>query len=72
MKHTLQTTDLENFECSTQIAGSFGKKENKSLKVVSKITITGELICSFVVEHNRKQVLTTNRLIDAIIEYNEL
>lgn len=72
MNHTLHTTDLENFECSSQLAGSFGKGENKSLKVVSKITITGELISSFVVENQRKVVYTTNRLIDAIIKYNEL
>jgi len=72
MKHTLQTTNLENFECSSQLAGSFGKGENKSLKVVSKITVTGDLFSEFVVEHQKQVVYTTSRLIDAILKYNEL
>lgn len=65
MRHTIQITDLENFECSSQLAGSFGRGENKSLRVV---TITGELISAFIIENQKEVVYTTNRLIDAIIK----
>lgn len=72
MSHTLSLEDLESFESRTTLAGSFGKGDNKSLNVVNKITITGDIHSQFTVEHHRNVVFTSQRLIDAIMHYNSL
>lgn len=72
MKHKLKIENMFNFESKTQIAGSFGKGENKSLNIVTKITILGEVTSVITVEKYGIVVFTTTVLKDAINTYNEI
>ncbi len=69
-KHVLNIDDLANFESRIQIAGSFGNGNNKSLEIVSKITIRDQIFSCFVVSDHNIARLTTTNLSKAITEYN--
>ena len=73
MKHTIQESDVENFETCSTIATSHGMESNKDLHAIVKWDIKSNVCMGFyrVLSH-RKQVLETDNLNMAIERYNSL
>lgn len=72
MKHTIEPKDLDCFESKTQIAGAFGRGEDKSLNIFTKVTIAHKIHSRFTVEHRNNEIFQSEDLKEAIIEYNKL
>ena len=72
MNHQLNTTDLQNFESKTQLAGQFGEKVNKALFLFTKIGTTKEVISFFIVEQDKESYISTYSLVEAVEVYNTL
>jgi len=70
MSHQLNTSDLQNFESKTQIAGQFGGGYNKSLNIKTIVTIHNQIVSQFTVEENRKEIYISDNLELAIRSYN--
>lgn len=72
MNHQINTTDLQNFESKTQLAGQFGEEIHKALYVVTSISSFGEVFSYFTVEKHKIVLLTTKDLKEAVTRYNSL
>jgi hypothetical protein len=70
MSHQLKTSELQNFESKTQIAGQFGSGYNKSLNIKTIVTIHNQIVSQFIVEENRKEIYISDNLELAILAYN--
>ena len=70
MSHQLTTTDLQNFQSKTQIAGHFGNGHHKSLNIQTIITIHNQIVSQFTVEERNKEIYILDNLKLAILAYN--
>ena len=67
MSNIVSYENLEGYEFSTTIAASYGKGDNKSLEVIACI----DGCIDFVVKSQRKVVLQTSNVHNAIRMYND-
>lgn len=72
MLYQLKTTDLQNFESKTQIAGQFGNGISKSLNIKTAITSNNEAYSLFTVENHNKVIFSHSNLELAINAYNSI
>lgn len=72
MSHQLQTSELQNFESKTQIAGAFGQGQHKSLNIKTIVTIHNQIVSQFTVEDHRKEIYISDNLELAILAYNDI
>ena len=70
MSHQLQTSELQNFESKTQIAGAFGQGQHKSLNIKTVVTINNQIVSNFTVEERYKEIYVSDNLELAILAYN--
>jgi hypothetical protein len=70
MSHQLQTSELQNFESKTQIAGAFGQGQHKSLNIKTVVTINNQIVSNFTVEERYKEIYVSDNLELAIRAYN--
>ena len=74
MNHRIKVSDIAGSESLHYIdlAASYGKDTDKSLKVEIIISELGSIYNSFVVFNQKKEVHRSNNLIKAVEEYNSL
>lgn len=69
MKHKINIKDLKNFVKEIELAGSYGRGENKSL--VASVDVNTQTV-KFIVYNNREIVAEPSFLESAIEYYNEI
>ena len=74
MSHQINVSDIAGPDSlkTIDLAGSYGNGENKSIKLQIVISNNGEVSSIFVVLNQKKEVLNTSDINQAVEKYNSL
>lgn len=71
-KHTVTVEEIGKFEIKSQLASSFGNRENKELIITSELHFSGSIMSRFSVLNNGEIIFTTPFIEDAVDTYNSI